>query len=395
MPERAVTRRRRPRTKTARRGHPHGHGDRVRPMTDSQKLIAASQELLADSLVQVAMSKLGAPYVWATAGPDTFDCSGFTWWIASQVLGPQDHELRSSHHQFNVWGDTEGGKRGGKEDEGRERRSLLLVPPERSDPPSPPSSEATPLGPGDLVFFDTMGVVVFGNRASHVGLMVDEDRFIHAANEQLGVRIDALRGSWYEGKFIGSGRIFGREVGKSGVGESVSGEILLTDLPTYRLSDWLPDGPIRTPMPWSGRPPGVRWSNIGRWAAELEAAAAERHLDPRLPAAVIALETQGLHTRDGVVIEVWDSHPADGPSVGLMQVKPWVWQYLVPAADAYHPAGNIRLGVAVLAHLIERYGGWESAIATGYHPGVSQNGTTPARYVEAMRGLLGELGWRG
>ena len=52
------------------------------------------------------MSKLGAPYVWATAGPDTFDCSGFTWWIACQVLGPQDYELRSSHHQFNVWGDA-------------------------------------------------------------------------------------------------------------------------------------------------------------------------------------------------------------------------------------------------------------------------------------------------
>ena len=71
------------------------------------------------------------------------------------------------------------------------------------------------------------------------------------------------------------------------------------------------------------------------------------------------------------MIEVWDSHPADGPSVGLMQVKPWVWQYLVPAADAYEPAGNIRLGVAVLAHLIERYGSWERAIAEGYHPGVA------------------------
>ena len=57
-------------------------------------------------------------------------------------------------------------------------------------------------------------------------------------------------------------------------------------------------------------------------------AAAEQHLDPRLPAAVMALETQGIHERDGAVIEVWDNHPADGPSVGLMQVKPWVWQYL-------------------------------------------------------------------
>jgi hypothetical protein len=146
-------------------------------------------------------------------------------------------------------------------------------------------------------------------------------------------------------------------------------------------------------MPWSGRPSGAEWSNIGRWAHELEDAARKHHLDPRLPAAVMALETQGIHARDGAVIEVWDGHPADGPSVGLMQVKPWVWQYLVPAADAYEPAGNMRLGVAVLAQLIERYGSWKRAIAEGYHPGVSPNGTTPTRYVEAMRGLLGELGY--
>ena len=41
-----------------------------------------------------------------------------------------------------------------------------------------------------------------------------------------------------------------------------------------------------------------------------------------------------------------------------MQVKPWVWQYLVPAVDAYDAAGNIQLGTAVLAHLIGRYGSW-------------------------------------
>jgi hypothetical protein len=342
--------------------------------------------------IAVAMSKLGAPYVWATAGPETFDCSGFTWWIACEVLGPQDYELRSSHHQFNVWGD---------ESEVGGRRSDLVpgarLPTPDSRPPTP-----DPWTAGDVVFFDTTGAVVFGNRASHVGLMIDEARFIHAANERLGVRIDALRGGWYDGKLTGSGRIFAREVGQS-VSREVGKENISTgrlsnsasgnDLTDSRLANWLPAGPIRTPMPWSGRPPGARWSNVGRWARELEAAAAERHIDPRLPAAVMALETQGLHTRDGAVIEVWDNHPADGPSVGLMQVKPWVWQFLVPAADAYHPAGNIRLGVAVLAHLIERYGSWVRAIAEGYHPGVSPNGTTPARYVEAMRGLLGELGY--
>jgi soluble lytic murein transglycosylase-like protein len=147
-------------------------------------------------------------------------------------------------------------------------------------------------------------------------------------------------------------------------------------------------------MPWSGRPPGADWSNIGRWAPQLEAAAARRHLDPRLAAAVMALETQGIHARDGAAIEVWDHYPEDGPSVGLMQVKPRVWQELAPHADAWQPAGNIELGTAVLAYLIGRYGSWERAIAHGYHPGVSPNGTTPARYVEAMRGLLGELGYQ-
>jgi hypothetical protein len=292
--------------------------------------------------ITVAMTRLGAPYVWATAGPDTFDCSGFTWWVATQVLGPQDPELRSSHHQFNVWGQPVSGS------------------PE----------------PGDLVFFNTTGAVVFGNLASHVGMMIDAERFIHAANEAQGVTISELGGAWYVPRWLGARRIFAETASPD------AGGVLR-----------VPAGPIRTPNPWNGGAFGAEWSNIGRWSRELEAAARERHLDVRLPAAVMAVETQGIHARNGAVLEIGDSHPADGPSVGLMQVKPWVWQYLVPAADAYEPGGNIRLGVAVLAHLIVRYGSWERAIAEGYHPGVSPNGTTPARYVEAVRGLLGELGY--
>jgi cell wall-associated NlpC family hydrolase len=124
--------------------------------------------------IDAAMSKLGAPYVWATAGPGTFDCSGFTWWVASQVLGELDYELRLSHHQFNVWGVP------------------VTGPPRR----------------GDLVFFDTMSVVIMGNRASHVGLALGDGGFIHAANEQLGVRLDRLDAAWYAPRFLGTRRIF-------------------------------------------------------------------------------------------------------------------------------------------------------------------------------------------
>jgi hypothetical protein len=305
--------------------------------------------------IAVAQSKLGAPYVWATAGPDTFDCSGFTWWIACDVLGAQDYELRSSHHQFNVWGDRVSG-----------------------DPVA-----------GDLVFFDVGQGQIMGNLAGHVGLMIDGESFIHAANEEVGVRTDRLDADWYRPKYIGARRIFVDEDGEASPRrrrDGKSGD--RTTLPEI-------SGNVSTPNPWNGADFGVDWTSVTQWSRELYAAAGVEGLDVRLPAAVMMVETQGIHARDGAVIEVWDGHLADGPSVGLMQVKPWVWQYLVPAADAYEPAGNIRLGVAVLAHLIERYGGWQRAIAEGYHPGVSPNGTTPARYVEAMRGLLGELGYAG
>lgn len=37
------------------------------------------------SLISVASSKLGAPYVWGAKGPNSFDCSGFVYWCLNQV----------------------------------------------------------------------------------------------------------------------------------------------------------------------------------------------------------------------------------------------------------------------------------------------------------------------
>ena len=242
------------RTRTHERGERASRRDGEKTMIPP-RLLAFSPSRLVERAIAVAMTKLGAPYVWATAGPDTFDCSGFTWWIACQVLGPQDHELRSSHHQFNVWGD-EGGGVAGWQGGGY----VLPATPRPRDP-------ATPVA-GDLVFFNTTGAVVFGNLASHVGLMIDDQRFIHAANEQLGVRIDNLHGGWYDGKLIGSGRIFsggGGVAGSQGGGEGdparAGTTVPATLPPRYPATLVVPAGPIRTPMPWNGRPPGADWSN--------------------------------------------------------------------------------------------------------------------------------------
>jgi cell wall-associated NlpC family hydrolase len=51
------------------------------------------------AVVRAAMSKLGAPYVWAAAGPNAFDCSGFTMWAWSQVGVSLPH---SSSMQYSV-----------------------------------------------------------------------------------------------------------------------------------------------------------------------------------------------------------------------------------------------------------------------------------------------------
>ena len=321
-----------------------------------------------------AESKLGARYVWATAGPETFDCSGFTYWVAEPIIGPLESELRSSHHQFTVWGQWLGA--GGD---------------------SPLGSRGAwgggGLREGDLLFFDVGQGVIMGNRAGHVALHVGDGRFIHAANEELGVRYDDLRSDgWYGPRYIGARRVF--DVSAGGWELGAGGDAAHSPKPSAPSNDrrlHFPEGMIRTRTPWNGQPFGVPWAFIEVWGERIAREAAAHDIDPRWLAVVIAIETQGIHERDGEVLEVWDDHPEDGPSVGLTQVKPRVWQWLCPACDATTVDGNIALGAAVLRHLIDQYGSFEAAIAKGYHPGRSRNGTTPERYVRAARGLLAEL----
>ena len=46
-----------------------------------------SDESAGNRAVQLAMSKLGSPYVWGEEGPNAFDCSGLVWWVYHDKLG--------------------------------------------------------------------------------------------------------------------------------------------------------------------------------------------------------------------------------------------------------------------------------------------------------------------
>lgn len=299
--------------------------------------------------VAVALSKLGAPYVWATAGPDTFDCSGFTWWVACQVLGEQDYELRSSHHQFNVWGERVG------------------------EPAA-----------GDLVFFDIGQGVIMGNRAGHVGMFIDGEQFIHAANEELGVRIDRLDAEWYAPKNIGYRRIY--EPGA--VAEDAAAEVSLGKGAPPRYNLPLLAGPVATRNQWNGELFPVGWERVAGYAATINWAARESRVDARVVAALGMMETQFTQYRGARPIEIWDNSPEDGPSIGIMQVKPQVWGWLRPDLDPNVIGDNIRLGAAVIGYLIAGEDGDVSAAVRRWYPGKDIE-----RYLATFWGLMGEMGY--
>lgn len=304
-----------------------------------------------------ARTKLGAPYVLATAGPETFDCSGFTWWVAQPLLGPLDYELRSSHHQFNAWG--------------------VPVP-------------GDTLRPGDLLFFDSMGVVVFGNRASHVGLYLGGGEMIHAANPDDGVLISRPFEGWYGPRLLGARRIF--DLGEPDLSETPPRpHQQLHRAPRRRRTLPLLAGPIITRNQWNGGPFPVDWSAAAGWAHEVNVAAREARVDARIIAAVAMMESQFTHERAGEVLTIWDAYPQDGPSVGMMQFKPQVFAHVRPDLDPLLPEENLRRGAAIIASLLEEAGGDLDAAMRRWFPAPASNGTTPDRYLATFWSLLREM----
>ena len=94
-----------------------------------------------------------------------FDCSGFVQYVFAQ------HGLalpREAHDQFRV---------GGKVD----REAIR---------------------PGDLVFFETTG-----QGASHVGIALGNDEFVHAPSSRGVVRIERYTSTYWDKRWLGARRV--------------------------------------------------------------------------------------------------------------------------------------------------------------------------------------------
>jgi cell wall-associated NlpC family hydrolase len=115
--------------------------------------------------VLTALGLRGVPYHNGGSDPSGFDCSGFVWYVFARhgIAVP-----RTVAAQFQ----------------------------------SGTPVRATDLRPGDLVFFETAGVT-----ASHVGMVISGDAFVHAPSTRGEVRVEHLAAPYWSSRFAGARRL--------------------------------------------------------------------------------------------------------------------------------------------------------------------------------------------
>lgn len=117
------------------------------------------------ALSGTALSLRGAAYRPGGLDPSGFDCSGFVQYVYELHGVAVPRQVRD---QFRV------GKNVGRDD----------------------------LEPGDLVFFSTVAP-----GASHVGIVIGGDQFVHAPSEKGVVRVESLGAQYWASRYIGAKRV--------------------------------------------------------------------------------------------------------------------------------------------------------------------------------------------
>ena len=117
---------------------------------------------LRDKIEIESKAYLGIPYVWGGNTPsEGFDCSGFVRWVYKKSLNKLIPRTTL--------------------EQSREFKNIIKSNIEESNT-------------GDLIYFKTIP----NREISHVGIYLDQGKFIHAPNEREKVKIDELKGYWLE-----------------------------------------------------------------------------------------------------------------------------------------------------------------------------------------------------
>lgn len=128
--------------------------------------VASSNKNAVQSVLNLAYSKIGCPYVWGAEGPNSFDCSGFTSYVFRNAAGVSLPRTSSAQSGY-----------------GR-------------------TVSKSNLQPGDLVFFNTSGSGV-----SHVGIYVGGGNMIHSPSSGKTVSVTSINSSYYSSRFVTAKRV--------------------------------------------------------------------------------------------------------------------------------------------------------------------------------------------
>jgi cell wall-associated NlpC family hydrolase len=120
------------------------------------------------TIVSIAMSYLGYPYVSGGASPAGFDCSGFTQYVVGMATGIWiSHAVEAQPYSAGTWVDYGDWQ------------------------------------PGDLIFFQN----TYRDGISHAAIYIGDGQIIHAENEGSGVTIDSIYSDYYGPRYWGAIRI--------------------------------------------------------------------------------------------------------------------------------------------------------------------------------------------
>lgn len=119
----------------------------------------------ATKAVALAKKQLGKPYGWGVEGPNSFDCSGLTYYVYKQ-------------------------------------NGITLPRASKSQASAGKSVSKSNLKAGDLVFFNTNGKGI-----SHVGIYIGDGKMIHSTKPGDVVKTTSINSSYYKNKFVTARRI--------------------------------------------------------------------------------------------------------------------------------------------------------------------------------------------
>ncbi len=130
---------------------------------------SSSSSSLGEQVAATAKKYIGCAYIFGGTSPSGFDCSGFVQYIYKLygvgLYRTADVQLNNGY-----------------------------------------SVSRSELKPGDLVFF--ANTYNTSAAASHVGIYIGGDQFVHAANSSTGVTTSYLSNDYYASRYVGARRIF-------------------------------------------------------------------------------------------------------------------------------------------------------------------------------------------